>query len=266
MTDNTRAISQAFIDARRNMRPLASFPLQQPDTLAEAYAIQEIELAAYGEPVGWKVAAVKLELRDKLGSERLAGPILKLIDARMAAGAVEVPAIVGGFSAVEAEFAFVIGQDLPVSGAPYSATELLAAVEALHIASEIAGSPLPNLSELGPTAVISDHGNNLAVVIDREIEGWRERSIESMTTCTLVNGVVIGEGGASRPPTGGPIGSLAFLVTHLAQYGRHLKVGDWVATGATTGVHKVAPGDLAVVELDGIGELNLQITGLPQTC
>ncbi|WDZ76223.1 fumarylacetoacetate hydrolase family protein [Ensifer adhaerens] len=167
--------------------------------------------------------------------------------------------IEGGFAAVEAEFAIRIGRDIRLYGQDRSEADLLLSIAALHVASEIAGSPLPTLSDLGPTAVISDHGNNAAVVIGPEIANWRGRSWETLTARTFVNGTLVGEGGASRLPTGGILGSLAFLVNNLAERGRYLKAGDWVATGATTGVHKVAPGDEAAIDFGSDGTLRLKI-------
>jgi 2-keto-4-pentenoate hydratase len=260
-TDNAKHISQAFAAARKTGRALETFPIRQPVSLAEAYFIQDQEIALGDIPEGWKVAAIKPEFREKLGAERLVGPIVRLIDARaLSSTPIDVPVIAGGFAAVEAEFAIRIGRDLPLSDRAYSEAELLASVESLHIAAEIAGSPLATLIDLGPTAVIADHGNNAAVVIGNEVQDWRERPLETLTSRTIINGSNVGEGGATRLPHGGPLGSLEYLVTHLAQRGKHLKAGDWVATGATTGVHRVAPGDLAIVEFGSGGQLTLQIT------
>ena len=44
---------------------------------------------------------------------------------------------------------------------------------------------------------------------------------------------------------GGPLAAVLFLARHLAARGRGLKEGDWVSTGASTGIHPVRPGDAA---------------------
>lgn len=261
MSADPKEISSAFATARKLGRSLPEFPGMLPLTLNDAYAIQDLEIAAGAEPLGWKVAAIKPELRERLGASRLAGPIMQLIDiANAAAGTIEVPVVQGGFSAVEAEFACRIGRDIPIAANAYTEDELLEYVASMHVASEIAGSPLATLSELGPTAVISDHGNNAAVVIGAEIAGWRERALEKLAARTEINGTTVGEGSAAKLPTGGPLGSLAFLVENLGMRGRHLKAGDWVATGATTGVHKTAPGDVAIIDFGTDGQLSLKIT------
>lgn len=260
MTAAANEIARTFASARKSGRSLQDFPVAQPTSLAEAYDVQETQIRLSGAPEGWKVAAIKPELREQLGAARLAGPIMKLVDARTgASNEIDVTVVSGGFAAVEAEFVLRIRKDLPISKEFYSEAELLQAISSLHIGSEIAGSPLASLSDRGPTAVISDHGNNAAVVVGPEVTDWRDRSPETLSSKTVINGDMVGEGGASRLPTGGILGSLAFLVENLAQRGRFLRAGDWVATGATTGVHKVKPGDKARLSFGADGELALNI-------
>jgi 2-keto-4-pentenoate hydratase len=258
--NNAKAIADIFAKARRTGRALQAFPLAQPATLAAAYAVQEHTIAGLSDPLaGWKVAAIKPELRDSLGASRLAGPIVRLIDARLADDrTVEIPVIEGGFAAVEAEFAFLIGSDLPMGSAHLSHAELADAVASLHVAAEIAGSPLATLSDLGPTAVIADHGNNVAIIIGDAVADWRSRPLDTLVSKTTVDGVIVGEGGAARL-SDGPIGALAFLVEHLASRERFLKAGDWVSTGATTGVHRVAPGAFAELQFGDVGSLSIRI-------
>jgi 2-keto-4-pentenoate hydratase len=261
--DNPKIIANALGMARRSGRSLDEFPIALPDGLPDAYQIQELEIQNLGKLEGWKIAAIKPELRERHGAVRLAGPIIRLIDARLLGNSsAEVPVIVGGLAAVEAEFAVLIGEDLPIRSSPYSEAELADAVSSLHIAIEIAGSPLANLSDLGPTAVAADHGNNVAVIVGNEIADWRQRPLDTLITRTTINGEVVGEGSAARLD-GGPLGALAYLVSHLSSRGRFLKAGDWVSTGATTGMHKVMPGSDAIVEFGSAGRISVRIIPHP---
>jgi 2-keto-4-pentenoate hydratase len=263
--DTTETIAGTFLRARVNGWALAEFPLAPPGTLAEAYAIQEIEIARLGSGfTGWKIAMVKPDLRARFGAERISGPIVRLVDARpVPCRRVDVCVIRGGYAAVEAEFAFLMGHDLPLRNSPYSEAKLVAAIAALHIGAEVAGSPLASISDLGPAAVVADHGNNAAIVIGDEIADWRQRPLDSMVSRTMVDGVVAGEGSAARLE-GGPLGALAYLVDNLAGRGRTLKAGEWVSTGATTGVHRIAPGGLAVLDFGSMGTITIGILAQPE--
>jgi 2-keto-4-pentenoate hydratase len=54
--------------------------------------------------------------------------------------------------------------------------------------------------------------------------------------------------------------ALRFLLGHLAQRGRALRAGQWVSTGAITGVHQVFPGQRGSMEIIGHGCINVFVT------
>ncbi|WP_442954347.1 2-keto-4-pentenoate hydratase [Paracoccus sp. APAP_BH8] len=257
--DTATQIAEAFYNARKRGSFLAEFPGPLPSDLTEAYAIQDCEIALSEQgPSGWKVASIHPELQASFGAHRLSGPVMRLIDRTDSAEEFfEVSVIAGGFAAVEAEFAFRLGRDIPAGAC---AEDLNAAVAAMHVAVEIAGSPLASLNDLGPVAVVSDHGNNAGLIVGPEVMNWRERPVEKLTTQVEIDGEAVGEGSAARLQ-GGPFGALAWLADHLAQRGHSLKSGMWISTGATTGVHRISPHQRAVVRFPKIAELKFNVIG-----
>lgn len=261
--DDIQAIADTLVRARRYGHSLAAFPGEQPATLAAAYAVQERTLAARkASPSAWKVGMIAPEQSAALGDNRLVGPVGRIIEQRVGGSGVGVPLITGGFAAVEAELALLIGHDIPARSEAFAAEELAGYVSEVHIAAEIAGSPIAAIVDLGPTAVVADHGNNLAIVLGRRIADWQTRSPQSLLCSVSINNTVIASGSAAQVP-GGPLAALSFLVQNLARRGRALKKGDWVSTGAMTGVHPVAPGMLAELDFGGDGRLSLHFTAQP---
>jgi 2-keto-4-pentenoate hydratase len=258
MTPND--ISTAFREARLSATPLPAYPGGTvPATLSAAYAIQQASIAAWPDRVaGWKVAAIQPQWRDAYPDERLCGPVFS--QSLIVAGqeAVDVAVIPGGYAAAEAEFALRISDGFPVHTRFASADELRPFVAAVHAAVELAGSPLHNLSALGPGAVISDFGNNTGLVIGPELEDFFGREPAAWPSETSVNGAVCGSGSAERIP-GGVLAALLFLANSLASRGDTLRAGDWVSTGASTGVHPVRVGDLVEVRFDGRQVLSLRV-------
>ena len=59
-----------------------------------------------------------------------------------------------------------------------------------------------------------------------------------------IDGGTVGTGGATSIP-GGPFDSLAFLLNALALRGLRPLAGQWISTGAATGVHRIAIGQTA---------------------
>ena len=77
MTDHSKTIAAALMAARRDSIGLAAYPGPMPETLAEAYAIQDAALALDGRAVGgWKLGRVAPQFEEALGASRFAGPIL----------------------------------------------------------------------------------------------------------------------------------------------------------------------------------------------
>lgn len=233
------------------MQPVETYPGGQvPADLASAYAIQDDAIAAWPDTVaGWKVAAIQPAWREQYTAERLAGPVFAGTVWNAEHQAVQVPVIEGGYAAVEAEFAIRLARPIDLSQPLADPLQLLPYVEGVYAAVEIAASPLASLSALGPGAVVSDFGNNSGLVVGARLPLGLLSDPASAKSETEVNGAVAGRGDASRIP-GGPLAALLFLVHHLAARGRILGAGDWISTGASTGIHPVKPGDVVVVRFN----------------
>jgi 2-keto-4-pentenoate hydratase len=249
-----------FVAARQERRTLSSYPGDVPPDLATAYAVQERALAiGRGQIAGWKIAAIRPEFRARYDAPRLVGPIFQdKVWSALPGEPVDAPVFGGGFAAVEAEFAFLIGTDLPPRSSSFDAAEVAAAVASLHGAIEVASSPLATLNDLGPGAVIADHGNNAGLITGPAIPDWARRAPEDLMSRMVIDGRTVGEGSAATVP-GGPIEALLFLANHLATRGRFLRAGDWVSSGATTGIHMVTPGSRGRAEFGRLGAIDFLV-------
>ncbi len=235
-------IADRFLSARRAAAGLADYPGHFPDSLDEAYAIQDVAISAWGKPViGWKVGRVPPPLIQRFGVDRLAGPIFMSADASPADPQPEMPVFAEGFAAGESEFLLRIGTTPPAGQTSFTREEAADLIDAVHVGIEIASSPLGAINALGPIAVVSDFGNNNGLVIGREIRDWRVSRFEDWLVSTRIDGVEIGTGRASSFP-GGAIGSARFLFELMAKRGIALQPGQWISSGAVTGVHDAKPG------------------------
>lgn len=242
-----------LVSARLDARPLEAFPGSPPTTLEQGYLIQEVAIHLWPDEVaGWKIGLVPPPLREKLGSDRVAGPIFSRA-VRKAGGVVDFPVFDGGFAAVEAEFVFRIGHDAPDGKASWTEDEAAALVAALHVGVETAGSPMSFINDMGPTVVASDFGNNAGLILGGEVANWRAR-LADLRAKTDIDGQTVGEGGAMGLP-GGPMAGLTFLLSHLAMRKRPLKAGQYVSSGAVTGVHDIVVGQAAKLSFGGYGEI-----------
>jgi 2-keto-4-pentenoate hydratase len=250
------SVAKRFVAARVAGEALAGFPGRLPIDLSAAYACQDAAIALVDDTIaGWKVGLIGKDAAAVFKHDRLAGPIFrKTVREARKGERVGFPVYGGGFAAVEAEFLLKVGRDTSADKREWTRAEAQAVVAAVHVGIETAGSPLATINELGPTAIVADFGNNFGLIVGPELPDWRSKAVEEWRCETFVDGQSVGCGHGGVPP-GGPFESLRFLLELCARRGRPLKAGDWVSTGAITGVHDVVAGQSARVSFGEAGEI-----------
>ena len=253
---STAAIARTFVNARRRAAPLRDYPGQMPPNLAVAYAIQDAAIELWGDDVaGWKIGMVPAELREQLGVDRIAGPIFERQVVHAVTGeSVDLPVLSGGFAAVEAEFVLKIGRDQAANERAWNVESAAAIIGAVHIGVELAGSPFAGINDHGPAVTASDFGNNAGLIVGPEVKDWRAIDWRRAAAHTSIDARPVGEGNAAMLP-GGPLAALAFLLRHCAERGRPLRKGQWVSSGAVTGVHQIEAGQSAELSFGDFGVL-----------
>jgi 2-keto-4-pentenoate hydratase len=242
LTDDPATIAGRFLSARRAAGGLAEYPGDFPGSLDDAYKVQDQAIAAWGKPViGWKVGRINPPLSDRFGADRLAGPIFASTRLGGDGHAPEMPVFSKGFAAGEAEFLLRIGRIPPEGQAHFTLDEARDLIDSVHVGIEVASSPLGSINKLGPVAIISDFGNNNGLVIGAEVPDWRSSGFEEWPVTTRIDGAVAGTGRASAFPDGA-IGAARFLFELMAKRGIRLEPGQWISSGAVSGVHDAAAG------------------------
>ncbi len=252
VTDGAGLIARAFVTARRAGSALPDFPGTMPTTLAEAYRVQDAALRlAGGRVAGWKVGKIAPPVD---GADRLAGPIFAdtIVEPGVEQGDTPpaMPMFADGFGAAEAEYLLRLAAAPDPAKTDYTMDEAIALIDAVHVGIEVASSPFPGINDHGPTATVSDFGNNNGLVIGAAIEGWRDIDLNAWPVTLTVNGREIGRA-TTATMLDGPFGAARFLLEHLARRGIAAEKGQWISSGAVTGVHRVQPGDRVVAGFDG---------------
>jgi 2-keto-4-pentenoate hydratase len=232
---------------------LAEFPGPLPPDIASGYAIQEAAIGLWQDRIaGWKVGLVPPTERQALGTTRLAGPIFlrSVLQAARGAQPVRLAAIAGGFAAIEVELVVAAGSDAQPDKTQWSLEEAAALVGAWHLGMEFAASPLARINDLGAAVTVSDFGNNSGLIIGPRLDAALVADPANLLCRATIDSKPVGHASAATLP-GGPLEALRFLLGHLAARGRPLRAGQWVSTGAITGVHRIFPGQEASVELVG---------------
>jgi 2-keto-4-pentenoate hydratase len=257
---DAQGVAAEFVKARRAAGSLTKYPGVPPPDLTAAYHCQDVAIAAWSDVIaGWKVGWIPEPFSTEYGAQRLVGPIFRRGVRHSATGSSQdAPVFARGFAAVEAEFVFQLAKDAPPNVVEWTAETARRLVRTMYIGIEIASSPLQNINDYGPTVVVSDFGNNAGLLLGAEVPDWQARPPESMHCETRIDGAVVGRGNAAAV-SGGPLAALAFALCCNAQRGRPLRAGDFVSTGAATGVHAIGTGQTAEAVFAGIGSLKCRI-------
>jgi 2-keto-4-pentenoate hydratase len=258
--NDTVRCAEALVHARRAAQPLREFPGSLPATLDAAYACQAAGIQRWPDTVaGWKVGWIAADEQTRVGEERLVGPVFlrHLRQVAVDAEPYTIAVYAGGFGAIEAEVAFRIARDAPTGQYDWTAEQAAAYVATAHAAVEVASSPLATINQLGPRAIVADFGNNAGLLVGPVLPGWTPARDRLLTCRTEIGGRTVGVGGAATLP-GGPLAALAFALGRGARNGQPLRAGQYVTTGASTGIHEILPGESGRIVFDGVGTIELR--------
>lgn len=254
------SIAEAFVRARQNAGSLSDYPGDEPADLQSALAIQDAAISILGEPIaGWKVGRINPPWEERLGTNRLPGPIFASRLQHSSNGKVPTGYIFEkGFGAAEAEFVFRLGAALKPGASKVSLSETADLVDAVFVGIEVASSPFPSINVQGPLVTISDFGNNNGLILGAEIPDWRHAGLEDWQIEARIDGQIVGEGTASIFPDG-PLGSVRFLLENLVSRGIAVQPGLLISTGAITGVHEISHGQKFEAQFGNFTKIECEI-------
>jgi len=248
MTD----LAQRLCKARLNGGIVTLADGELPDDLAAAQAIQDEVWRLMGDRCGgWKIGGTSAESQQRLGIRE---PGAARLPARsIFANYANLPLYPEHTPAIEGEFAFRLGHDLPPREEEYSDAEVAAAISGVAPAIEIAGSRFEGslVDVLNRNTLTADGGFGLALVTGTFRENWRDFDLPNHRMRITVNGEPAAEGTGARV-MGHPFNALAWLANK--QRSREgLKAGEIVSTGSCTKIHPVQVGDTVYGDFGTLG-------------
>jgi 2-keto-4-pentenoate hydratase len=246
--------ANALLNARRTYTPIADLSANlQPQSLDEAYAIQNRMIAALGDVGGWKIGAPSAD----------ATPMFAPMPLAWIASSGDT--LVGErwrYRGLEAEIAFLVGRDLPprpseTGAQPYTREEVLAAMASCHPAIEVLESAFTDPSQatlLAKNADLQVHGG---FIYGPAVANWQTIDFTKEKVMLAVDGIVRVERTGSNTA-----GDLLRLLPWLANEGAArtggLRKGQWITTGSWTGNTLAFPGCSVEVLFSTAGRVDLR--------
>jgi len=252
--------AQLLSHARISRTRLPELPeAARPQDAEDAYRCQELLvrqlLERYGGAVmGYKVACTNPVAQRQLNVD---GPFYGHLLAPFCFGS---PARLRADQfverVIEAEFAFLLGRDLPPTAAPRPIEEIAEAVAGVLPGIEIVDSRFDSWTTVGAPSLIADNACNAAWVRGALREDWRGLDLAAQAVRLTVNGKVERQGSGSAV-LGHPLNALQWLENTLSSRGLGLRAGQYVTTGVTTEVYWAARGDRIIADFGPVGTVEL---------
>ncbi|GHH34755.1 2-keto-4-pentenoate hydratase [Lentzea cavernae] len=245
-----RAIDAAvarLADAERTRVPCAPVrDLIGPDDLDAAYRVQ----AAIGaRRVGDGARVVGRKIGLTVGKRPCSGV---LYDDMAFIGGDTVPADLVLQPRVGAGIAFVLGKDL--ADGPLDPEQVREAIAYGVAALEVCGSRIGDW-DLSPADAVADNASAGAFVTGPRRVALRDFDPEQVEMSLYVNEISIG----GVECAGDPLDAIAVLAQTSREYGTPLRAGEVVLAGAAGPMRPVAPGDVVVAHLSGLGAVKAYI-------
>jgi 2-keto-4-pentenoate hydratase len=215
-----------LLDARRTGTPIADLPADLvPLDMPEVYFVQDTMAKAYGPIGGWKIGAPTPE----------ATPIFAPMPAAwIGSSGSTLSGPQWRYRGLEAEIAFLVGEDLPQRDTPYTREEALAAMASCHPAIEVLESAFIDPTQATKFASFADLQMHGGFIYGPAFENWKAADFNAERVVLSVDGVIRVERTGSNTS-----GDLLKLIPWLANEGAArtggLRKGQWITTGSWTG-------------------------------
>lgn len=252
-----RTLADALHDAEASRTPIAPLSQTRPGlTVEDAYLIQRANIQRRvdaGERIaGRKIGLTSLAMQRQLGVDQ---PDFGAITDRMVlanAGTFDVSALIA--PRVEAEFAFRIGRDLPVSPSP---GELDAAIDGVAVALEIIDSRVADW-KITLTDTIADNASS-ARIVHGDFVTATPRLLQELpdTVITFLRDEEETGSGPGSAVLGDPRVALHWLAKAIGAHGDRLVSGDVVLAGAVAAAAPLTPGSRWTAHADGLPSTSL---------
>jgi 2-keto-4-pentenoate hydratase len=242
-----------LLDARRTVTPMVDLPVElQPLTLEEAYFVQDTMAVAYEGVGGWKVGAPTSD------ATPIFAPMPKMW---IAASGALLSVHPGGsqwrYRGLEAEIAFLLGEDLPARTTPYTREEVVAAIASCHPAIEVLESGLVDPMAATRMSMLADLQMHGGFVYGPAVADSQTIDFAKETVSLAVDGAVRVERVGSNT-SGDLMRLLPWLANEAAPRTGGLKAGDWITTGSWTGNVQAMAGASVDVTFGTAGRVGLR--------
>ncbi|RAS83742.1 4-oxalocrotonate decarboxylase [Priestia endophytica] len=246
-------LSTAELERKELVRITENYPNLN---IEEAYEIQE-NLVEQKVEEGYRILGAKMGLTSRAKMEQMGvdEPIYGYVFDYMAISNGELHLNKYIHPKVEAEIAFVLGQD--IEGPDVTRADVLSSTDYVLPALEIIDSRYKDF-KFTLSDVIADNASSSGVIFGNQMHRPDKIELDLVGTTLNINGE-IKDLGAGAAVLGHPADSVAMLANMLSRKGKKLKKGDIILSGAITSAIMLTAGDSVLAKFDELGTVEFVV-------
>ena len=239
-----------LLDARRTGNHIADIPeALRPVDVGEVYFVQDRMALSYGEIGGWKVGA------PNAGATPMYAP---MPTDWIAATGTTLSGPHWHFRGLEAEIAFLVGQDLPQRPEQtYTREEVLAAMASCHPVIEVLEVAFSDPAKATKNSTLADLQMHGGFIYGAAYPDWRTVDFNTERVTLAVDGMVRVDRIGSNT-SGDLLKLLPWLANEGATRTGGLRAGQWITTGSWTGNTLADQTSVVDVTFSTVGSVNLR--------
>ncbi len=244
------SVVDALREARQQGVPLQDIAAEiAPQSLEEAYHVQDAIAPAFGPIGGWKIGAAgpsETPFFAPMPKAWIGQDGETLQDSRHR------------LRGVECEISFLIGKGLPPRDVPYTRDEVAAAIGSAHPAIEVLEAGIVDPRAVPRFTMMGDMQMHGGFVPGPAIANWSSIDWAQESVTLRINDEVEMERTASNPAGTDLLRLLVYLANEGSSRTGGLHAGDWITTGSWTGATWTAQGTKVDANFKHAGHVGLR--------
>jgi 2-keto-4-pentenoate hydratase len=254
VSSSALSIAREFVTARTNASHRLTWLEGFRPTVLDAYDVQRLATELHSDSVAaWKVGRLHAPHCGPGLTTRFIGPVFAKTVRRQLGSIMRLPIRRNVNNAVEAEL-LVLLKDLPdLKSSLAHDYAWQDHISAIHVGVELAGNDLGKTHDSIPFANVAAFGNNRGLIIGDRVP--HELYGLPLHVRTMIDSHQVGA--AEIVPWAIVTASLSDAIAEARALNFELKPGQWIATGALTGIHAISACQNVVIQFEGYESLEL---------
>ena len=257
--EDIQEASKILFEHRLNKTGLSSLKNLEPQTIDEAYAIQDNLKLRYLELKDNFCIGKKLDAHPAAQKQMNIKNLLWKSILRYSSKNINLLNSKNFFEPyVEPDISFRIKDDINISKAPFKFKDLDYLLDGLFCSVEIVDFRFRKpLSEIGALNVISTNGASEFWIRDENLIKIKDVDLNNFEVSLLINDTIV-DTGNTKNVLDNPLNAVLWLINNLAEKGEPMLKGQFISSGSCTKAFRIYPKSKIKADFNQLGSIEFE--------